>query len=93
LARLLHKDSKGKAVIEDLTSPSSPPVSDVGECSVSVKKAKSRKKEIIVDSSVRRSLRVKKAKKGFKANPCSGKNCLACDSEPPYEVSLGGLGG
>lgn len=36
-----------------------------------------------MDSSVRRSLRIKKANNGFKVSTCADKNCLACDSAPP----------
>lgn len=38
---------------------------------------------MIVDSLVRRSLRVKKTKRGFKTTTCPHKNCLACDNELP----------
>jgi hypothetical protein len=79
-------DKKGKAVIEELTPPSSPINSMAqphSECIIIKKRKKQKKEEILVDTSVRRSLRVKKTTKGFKSNSCMDKNCLACDSEPP----------
>ncbi|RLN25206.1 hypothetical protein C2845_PM07G08220 [Panicum miliaceum] len=75
--------SRGKALMEDLTPPSSPSQFPSEVDIMSRNKRKNKKAEIIVDSSVRRSLRVKKAQNGFKASPCTGKNCLACDSDPP----------
>ena len=82
----LTQDKKGKAVLEDLTPPPTPLSSKIetpGECSSVPKKKKVKQAEILVDSAVLRSLRVKKANRGFKASPCAGKNCLSCDSEPP----------
>jgi hypothetical protein len=79
-------DRKGKAVIEDLTPSSSPTFYTEqvkGECSTVKKRKKQNKEEILVDTSVRRSLRVKKANNGFKSKSCVDKNCLACDNEPP----------
>ena len=44
-----------------------------GECSSVQRKSKTKKVEILVDSEVRRSLRIIKISKGFKAIPVPGK--------------------
>lgn len=75
-----HLDKKGKAIIEDITPPSSPTKEDQGECSL--KRSGKNLEEVIVDSSIRKSL-IKRVKRGFKIDTCPHKNCLACDSEPP----------
>ncbi|RLN04297.1 hypothetical protein C2845_PM13G19540 [Panicum miliaceum] len=74
-----------KVVLEQSTPPASAsPKNQTQEDDSSLQRnSKTKKSEIIVDSSVRRSLRVKNLKKGFKASPCTGKNCLACDKAPP----------
>ncbi|RLM69445.1 hypothetical protein C2845_PM17G07400 [Panicum miliaceum] len=82
----LPVDNKGKGIIEDMTPPFSPitwPTMTEGETSAVKKRKKQKKEDILVDTSVRRSLRMNKIKKGFKPNSCVDKNCVACDSEPP----------
>jgi len=47
------------------------------------KKRRISKLSVVVESEVRRSPRLKNAQKGFKANTCIDKNCLACRAMPP----------
>ena len=47
------------------------------------KKRRISKLSAVVESEVRRSPRLKNAQKGFKANTCIDKNCLACRAVPP----------
>lgn len=52
----------------------------------SMRKAK-KTRIAVVESEVRRSPRLKENNKGFKANTCTGKKCLACSPSPP-DLSL-----
>jgi len=44
---------------------------------------KARAREVLVDSDVRRSTRLKIRNKGFKQTSCGKANCLCCTSRPP----------
>jgi len=44
---------------------------------------KARAREVLVDSDVRRSTRLKIRNKGFKQTSCGKANCLGCTSKPP----------
>lgn len=46
-------------------------------------KRSSRKETPMVDSALRRSSRLREVSRGFKANSCSSKKCLACCPDPP----------
>ncbi|RLN24349.1 hypothetical protein C2845_PM07G17160 [Panicum miliaceum] len=76
-------DKKGKALMDDNTPPSTPSQRVSPARVSSLHSGNSKKPLVIVETDVRRSLRVKKAKKGFKTSACADKNCLACDSDPP----------
>lgn len=56
---------------------------DSNKSKSAVKKASKKKKVILVESEVRRSLRTKGIRKGFKDPVCMGKFCLGCNSKPP----------
>jgi hypothetical protein len=48
------------------------------------KKMKKGKKPLaVVDSNLRRSLRLKEVSNGFKSSVCTSKKCLACSPNPP----------
>ncbi|CAN6304298.1 unnamed protein product [Urochloa humidicola] len=60
--------------VQPLTPQGLPPPANKGKRIV---------QDIVVDTDVRRSTRVRKMKKGFRTNECLDKFCLGCEVSPP----------
>ena len=62
-------------------------INNQSDMSTPAEKKGKKKRTPLVESEVRRSPRLKEINKGFKADSCASKKCLACNPNPP-DLSL-----
>ncbi|CAL4886563.1 unnamed protein product [Urochloa decumbens] len=84
-----HYRAKGKATLIELSPCHSPQLEAIAsapsspEAQKEKKKRKSSRPEVLLETEVRRSPRVRKLKNGYKHTSCANKACLGCDTIPP----------
>ncbi|KAL6641569.1 hypothetical protein ACP70R_019750 [Stipagrostis hirtigluma subsp. patula] len=82
-SRILQEEGDEESTELPITPPVGSNMHGASSTSLLLGKKRKERKIPLVETEVRRSLRISNLSKGFKKSSCSDKNCVACSIDPP----------